>query len=185
MIYLKWLVLAIFDWILLLTVPFAAVIIALFTREQPRGLAPYKWGWIWGTYDNPPQGDEGFVRKRSLFVGVTTGFKGYLNRVHWMIRNPLYGYAKRTSVAWEEGVEISGTGDFNISDKEKRPGSYFAVAKLEGKVIAFEYYLVKPYSETRDIRVRLGWKIMTDKYKRYGFAQLVNSINPFDGYGDE
>lgn len=29
---------------------------------------------------------------------------------------------------------------------------------------------------------RLG---LTDKFQRYGFAQLVNTFNPFDGYGDD
>jgi len=93
MVYLRWLVLALLDYALLLTVPVAAPIIALFTRAQPYGLAPYSWGGLWGTYDNPPQGDQGFVGKRAPFVGVTTGWRGYLNRVMWMIRNPLYGYA--------------------------------------------------------------------------------------------
>ena len=81
MIYLKWLLLAIVDWLLVLTLPTVALVviaaylllpfslptalivvylsmvaaiptIALFTKEQPYGLQPYKWGWIWGTWDN-------------------------------------------------------------------------------------------------------------------------------------
>ena len=48
MIYLKWLALALLDWLLLLTVPAAALLIALFTREQPYNLRPYTWGWLWG-----------------------------------------------------------------------------------------------------------------------------------------
>ena len=46
MIYLKWLALALLDWLLLLTVPVAAPLIALFTREQPYNLRPYTWGWL-------------------------------------------------------------------------------------------------------------------------------------------
>ena len=75
MIYLKWLLLAIVDWLLVLTLPTVAPVvivayfllpvslpavliglylimvaaiptIALFTKEQPYGLRPYKWGWI-------------------------------------------------------------------------------------------------------------------------------------------
>lgn len=199
MIYLKWLILALLDWALLLTVPFAAVIVPLFTREQPYGKAPYTWGWIWGTHDNPPQGDAGFVRKRSLFPGETTGLKGYVNRVHWMVRNNLYGYAKLASVPYIGGVDVSYIGNPNISDKDMRPGYYFAKAKYAGELLAFEFYCVLPWMsakeftvfgrtfkfKARDLRCRLGWKIMTDKYERFGFAQLVNTCNPIDGYGDE
>lgn len=76
-------------------------------------------------------------------------------------------------------------GDPNISDKERRPGWYFAQLRLAGKLIGFELYVVAPWSFGRCIRMRLGWKLMTDKFERYGFAQLVNTCNPFDGYGDD
>ena len=185
MIYLKWLVLAVLDWLLLFTVPIAAPVIAAFTKEQPYGLAPYTWGWIWGTYDNPPQGDRGDVTKQSLFPNKVTGFKGYINRVWWMIRNPLYGLAAKTSVLWATSHTIQVLGKPSISDKYKVPGWYFAKAyNTVGKCIAFEFYMVKPWANTRDLRVRLGWKFMTSKTDKYGFAQLVNTCNPFDGYGD-
>lgn len=186
MIYARWLVLALLDWLLLLTVPVAAPIIAAFTREQPYGLAPYSWGWIWGTYDNPPQGDEGYVRKRALCIGYTTGWRGYVNRTWWMIRNPLYGFARRASVKYSPALTVSHKGDEEVSDKYKRPGWYFARAvDLAGRTVAFEFYCVLPWGFGRCLRSRLGWKIMTDKFERYGFAQLVNTCNPFDGYGDK
>jgi len=184
MIYLKWLVLALLDWALLLTIPIAAPIIAAFTREQPHDSPTYTWGWIWGTYDNPPQGDEGFVRKRALFTGVTTGFKGYLNRIHWMVRNPLYGYAKYCSINYDKDASLTWTGNPDISDKYKISGWYFAKLQKAGRLLGFEFYCVTPWSATRDLRMRLGWKMMTSKFKEYGFAQIVNSINPFDGFGD-
>ena len=186
MIYARWLVLAMLDWALLLTVPVAAPIIAAIYREQPYGMAPYSWGSIWGTYDNPPQGDSGYVRKRAPFPGVTTGWRGYLNRVMWMIRNPLYGYARKASVDYSPTLTTSCVGRENISDKYEIPGWYFARAvDLSGRVVAFEFYCVLPWVFGRCLRARLGWKIMTDKFARYGFAQLVNTFNPFDGYGDD
>ena len=185
MMYIKWAVLALLDWVLLITIPIAAPIIAAFTREQPYGNHIYTWGWIWGTHDNPPQGDEGFVRKRALFVGVTTGFKGYLNRIHWMIRNPLYGYAKYCSIKYDADAELTFIGNPNISDKYKVPGWYFAKYMRNGKLLGFEFYCVLPWCKTRDLRMRLGWKMMTSKFEVYKFAQIVNSINPFDGYGDD
>ena len=51
------------------------------------------------------------------------------------------------------------------------------------QVVGFEFYGVFPYCKTRDVRIRLDWKILTDKFQRQGFAQLVNTFNPFDGYG--
>ncbi len=186
MIYLRWLGLSLLDWALLLIVPVAAPIIAAMNREMPYGLAPYSWGSIWGTYDNPPQGDEGFVRERAPFPGYTTGWRGYLNRCMWMIRNPLYGYARKAAVDYSPSLSVTHVGDDSISDKYKRPGWYFAKAvDLAGRTVAFEFYCVLPWGFGRCLRCRLGWKIMTDKFQRYGFAQLVNTCNPFDGYGDD
>lgn len=184
MIFLKWLALALLDWLLLLTVPVAAPLIALFTREQPYNLRPYTWGWLWGTWDNPPQGDRGFVTGRCWFPGHVDGVKGYLNRVHWMLRNPLYGLARLASLPYNAAAKLSYVGDPNISDKERRPGWYFAQLTLDDKLIGFELYVVAPWGFGRCLRMRLGWKLMTDKFERYGFAQLVNTCNPFDGYGD-
>lgn len=186
MVYVKFVLLAIIDLVLtIFTVPLAALIIPAFTRAQPHGLKEYKWGWIWGTYDNPPQGDEGFVAKRAPFVGVTTGFKGYVNRAAWMIRNPLYGFAKRCGLTWDDEYTIVITGNPNISDKYKIPGSMLAKLYDGKKLIGFEYYLVKPWSDTKDLRMRMGWKLTTDKVQQKGFAQFVCTANPFDGYGND
>lgn len=187
MIYLKWLVLALLDWLLLLTVPIAAPIITAFTREGSHLEPEYNWGSIWGTYDNPPQGDEGFVRKRSLFKGVTTGFKGYLNRVHWMIRNPLYGYARKCVLNYDDKQTQILIGEDGISDKDGIPGWYFVRVYNGKKLVGFEFYGVFPYKfwKGRDLRIRLGWKILTEKFKEKGFAPIVNTFNPFDGYNNE
>lgn len=186
MIYLKFAMLWVVDILVtVLTAIPAAFIVSAFTREQPHGSPSYTWGWLWGTYDNPPQGDEGFVRKRAVFPEVTTGVKGYINRVMWMLRNPLYGLAKRMALPYSPTAKLVITGNEDISDKYKISGSMFAKLYEGDKLIGFEYYLVKPYSEIRDLRMRLGWKMTTDKFKEKGFAQFVGTINPFDGYGDD
>jgi hypothetical protein len=183
-LYLRWFALALLDYALLLTVPFAALIVAARTSEQPYGLAPYSWGGLYGTYDNPPQGDEGYVRKRAPFIGVTTGFKGYVNRVVWMLRNPLYGFQRRASVEYKTGITLKIKGKQDISDKYKVPGWYFVRAYRNNKLYAFELYAVLPWPGSRCLRVRLGWKLLTDKFERYGFAQLVDTVNPLKSYGD-
>lgn len=184
MIYLKWFVLAALDILLLLTVPIAAPVVAALYRAQPHGLPAYKWGWMWGTYDNPPQGDEGYVRKRAPFPGECFGWKGYLNRVMWMIRNPMYGFARLVALDYNVTQVQHLIGKDGISDKEGIPGWYFVRVYSPHKLVGFEFYGVFPYSKTRDLRVRLGWKILTSKFKEKGFAPIVNTINPFDGYGD-
>lgn len=186
MIYLRYLALFTVDILLtILTVLPAALIVPIFTREQEWGKKEYTWGWLWGTYDNPPQGDQGFVRKRCLFPTVTTGFKGYVNRVMWMLRNPLYGLSKRMALKWSDTATLVVTGNPDISDKYRIPGSMMARLYEGKKLIGFEFYMVKPYSANRDIRCRLGWKMTTEKYKDKGFAQFVGTCNPFDGYGDD
>lgn len=185
MIVLLWMALAIADYILLLTVPFASIVIALTTKKMPDNLSNYSWGGIWGTYDSPPQGDNGYVTKRAPFPNVTDGWKGYINRVVWMIRNPLYGFSKKAGIRYSPKYRISHIGNPDISDKGRRPGCYLAKVHDGNRVRAFELYCVMPWGFGRCLRMRLGWKIMTDKFQRYGFAQFVDTVNPFDGYGDD
>lgn len=184
MTYLKWLFLSLVDWVLHLTLLFAPPVIALFTRPMPYGLRPYTWGGLWGTWDNPPQGDQGFAAKHALFPGVVGGWRGYVNRVQWMWRNKLYGFAKLAAIPYSLDLQLSYVGDPNISDKARRPGYYFAQLRRGRHLVAFEFYCVLPWSSRRNLRCRLGWKFMTDKFQRYGFAQHVNTLNPFDGYGE-
>lgn len=168
------------------TTPIVNFIIPIFTRAQYKENRKYNWGWLYGTFDNPPQGDDGFVTKRAPFPNVTTGLKGYWNRVAWMRRNRLYNLKKKLSVQYGIATNVTIKGNPDISDKYKIPGWMFAIAKDGKKVFAFEFYGIFPWSETRNLRVRLGWKIKGRKFTVPGdFAQLVFTINPFDGYGNE
>jgi len=177
---LRWVLFSILD-ILLLPVWFiAAPILSLFTAKGWP-----KWGSLFWTYDNPSQGDLGWQTKRSYFPNTNDRLKLYCNRVGWLWRNPGYGYQKFAGVLWGEGYLVTIRGNPQISDKYKRPGKYFATCQdKEGNLVAFEFYCVFPYSESRCFRCRLGWKIVTDKFQSRGFAPLVNTFNPLDGYGD-
>ncbi|ATW57861.1 hypothetical protein CNR33_00015 [Pseudomonas phage tabernarius] len=183
--YLKWSAYVVVDFVLTLTIPFVAPFIAAFTSAQPYGSTGYTWGGLYGTYDNPPQGDEGYVAKRSWFPGITTGFKGYLNRIGWMIRNPIYGWSQKVSLPFDPNDILLTNGNPNISDKYKIAGAYHTTYTdhTTGKLIGFEFYVVYPWSETKDIRIRLGWKMTTDKFASTGFAPMVNTLNFLDGYG--
>lgn len=172
---------------LLPTVLVVSPVLALFTRSQYREDRQYSWGGLYGTYDNPPQGDQGYVTKRAPFPNVTTGVRGWFNRTVWTIRNPLYNYKRKVSVTYRECTVVTIKGNKDISDKYRIPGWMFARAYCsQGRLIAFEWYSVTPWSRKRGLRVRIGWKIKGRKFDRPNdFAPLVFTINPFDGYGND
>lgn len=164
------------------------IIGSIFTKPGEHGKDLYDWGMfsLWGTFDNPPRGDRRWEERGSFFPGEITGFKGYLNRVGWLLRNPMYGLARKLSLHWQEGYRIETSGDPDISDKYRRPGTFRAkLFDRKGKQIGFEYYTVKPWSKNRCLRVRVGWKIKSSKVQETGIIQFVFTCNPFDGFGDE
>lgn len=188
MIYIKYLLSVAAYLAALPTTIFMPFIVAAFTRYQeikPDGEL-YNWGWIWGTFDNPPQGDRGFIRERSPFPNVFTGWRGYINRVQWMRRNRLYNLKKWLAIDYSRCVSRETYGNPDISDKYKVSGWMFMLAKCnQRKTVAFEFYAVLPWAKTRNLRIRLGWKIKSDKFDgELGFAPLVFTINPLDTYGD-
>lgn len=184
MIYLKWLLISLVKLPLLLTVPFAAVLISIFTKPDFEEKDIYEWGNLWGTFDNPPQGDRGWINKHCPFPGEFYGLKGYINRTGWIIRNPIYGFAKVFSIDYTGGDYLDIKGNPGISDKGKIPGTMFArLYDSEGRVKAFEFYAVWPWSTNRNLRMGFGWKIKTDKMQERGWARHVMTANPFDGYG--
>ena len=161
---------------------FVAPVLSLFTKAQvDLDEKTERWGWLYGTWDNPPQGDTKHQRE-GLFPYATTGVKGYIMRVLWLYRNPAYGFQKAVGIPYNKRGIIHCVGDEDISDKYGRPGYYYATYKLDDKLEAFEFYAVLPYTKTRCLRIRLGWKLMTDKFERYGFATYVDTITPFKRY---
>lgn len=185
MIYLKFVLAAVGKLLLLPTVPFAAVLISIFTRPHEGVRKPlYTWGWIWGTFDNDVKGDNGYITKHAPFPNIITGWRGYINRVMWMIRNPLYNYSRAVGIDYSDTDVLKVNGNPDISDKYKVAGWMWAtLSDTEGKLKAFEWYSVTPWSTTRNLRIRLGWKIKTEKMQERGWARHVVTINPLDGYG--
>lgn len=186
LVVLKWLVFSVGKIVLLPTSIVAAIFVPMFTKAEPDDKELYSWGGWWGTFDNPPQGDRGWIAKHSTFPNVIDGWKGYVNRVGWMLRNPLYGYSRKVGVTYNSEDSLSIKGNPDISDKYKIAGWVFTTLKDSGgKVKAFEWYSVTPYTKRRNVRIRIGWKIKTDKMQERGWARHVLTINPFDGYGTD
>lgn len=141
-----------------------------------------KWGvWFW-THDNPPQGDPVYRSQRCWFPNVDTGWRGYINRVQWLWRNPVYGLGRKLGVEHSVG-EVEVTGNPDISDRRGIPGSYFATYRVDGKLQAFEYYAIIPWAQHRCLRIKLGWKIATRRFAgEQGYGILVYLVNPFMSY---
>lgn len=169
----------------------AALIVPLFYKDaKPNSEGRYTWGWIWGTYDNPPRGDRRWFESACPYPFVTDGFKGYYNRVRWLIRNPLYGFARKVGVLAYEDDNIILEGNEDISDKHNNPGKlisrcYDRKGKLKGAEIYIVKPWIKPFQNKRCLRVRLGWKVKSRSALERGFYQFVFTINPFDGLGDD
>lgn len=184
MIYAKFLLIVLGKIIMFLGLPLALLIIPLIYRAQEEGKPLYTWGGQYGTFDNPPQGDRGYIAKHAPFPNVITGWKGWVNRIGWMWRNPLYGYSKSTGIEYNETDILNIKGNPNISDKYKIAGWMWATLRdSEGNLKAFEWYSVTPWSDRRNLRIRLGWKIKTEKMLERSWARHVVTINPFDGWG--
>lgn len=177
MICVRWALSALLDLALLVPFLLLAPLLSLFTG----GGWPSWGGWFW-THDNPPHGDPKFAAA-CWFPGVTSGAKGWANRVQWLWRNPLYGLARRLGVEFVGGM-VATVGDTKASDRRGVAGSYFSRYIVDGEVLAFEYYLIKPWGAGRCLRMRLGWKITTARFaghQKYGIH--VISINPFASFG--
>jgi hypothetical protein len=184
-IYIKWAAFSLMDWLLLPVWFLGAPVVSLFTRAQPdldENTKP--WGWLFGTYDNPPQGDAKHQRE-GLFPGAVNGWKGYVMRVLWLWRNPGYNFQRLLCIHYSPLYSLDYIGNSQISDKYKTPGYYFAKLCDNEKLIGFEFYCVYPWAFGKCVRVRFGWKLMTDKFERYQFAPLVNTANPLKSYGDD
>jgi hypothetical protein len=177
-IYLKFLLFTLLDYLLLPLFYVAVIPASLFTKNG------WKYAPWASTAPNPPQGDRGWIRERSPFPKITTGFKGYINRVMWLWRNPNYPLQAALAVEYAPNLIVSFNGNDKISDKYAKPGWYFATAKNARETVAFEFYCVIPWAFGKCLRARLGWKIMSSKFKESGLAQLVNTFNPVKSYGE-
>lgn len=171
---------------LLPTVYVVAPILSLFTKPDFEDKEQYRWGRIYGTHDNPPQGDRAWVSKHCPYPEVFDGWRGWVNRTLWLYRNKLYNLKLQLSLTYSPYTVKEYVGDPNISDKYKVPGWLYVKVTEQGKTVGWEWYSVTPYSSGRCVRIRMGWKIKSDKFSSPGDkAQLVFTFNPFDGYGSK
>jgi hypothetical protein len=175
MIFIKYAIFALADLLMLPVWFIAAPFYSAFTDNG----WPKCGAWL-QTYDNPPEGDDRHIRTYGI---------GYYQRVLWLWRNPGYGFQKMLGVKHSRELYIRSRGKggngYNTSDKYGLAGWYYADCRdISDRLVAFELYAVIPWpAYGKCLRVRIGWKIITDKFEALGFAPLVNTVNPFKSYG--
>jgi hypothetical protein len=127
------------------------------------------WARPWNN-DVEPYGD---TARRPAIEAATGWKKGWL-RFRWLaLRNPANNFADTMGVYHTPDTVVTAWGNPNTSDQGES-GCHFLLMKSRstGEVHAFEFYWVWAYSDTRCLRVRLGWKLWDNP------APLVHVINP-------
>ena len=122
------------------------------------------WLSYFSAEDNPLDGDVGYITLHAPFKGMQTGWRRYINRVWWLVRNPGYGFSYQVLGHRVNSVPRVVSGDPLVSDSVnltvgRMHGLSGHVLVREGR--AFELYLVRQYCKTgRCFRLRMGWKLL-------------------------
>lgn len=152
----------------LLACPMAPLIVLFSTKE---GVAP-KWGWPFLTFDNPIDGDNGHLERWPS----NKPFARFARRVAWLWRNRAYN----ASYHWfgrNLQFPLVRKGNPKVGNRPLVKGWSF---ERDSKGV-WELYAVFPYSSSRCLRVRLGWKI-NENAEDGDRVMLVTHISPFMGY---
>lgn len=157
---------------------FLAPVVVLFASDDgwlPRSL------WWFQTPDNPLDGDGGWKEEHRRFKVEDAAWKRWYNRTTWLYRNPMYGFSidvLGAKTLWTDTVIL--IGDPLVSNRPIHSGLVQRRLIRESKIIYFQWYYVWQWSETRCVRINLGWKLWGDATKDRN-CQLTFSPNPFMG----
>lgn len=160
-------------------------ILPLFANKE--GYLP-KWLWWFQTPDNPLDGDESYLSKpgRAPFTGVTTGLKGYINRVAWLYRNPIYGYGWGiTAFKVQPNYHIKRlAGNKPIEGSLKSNGFYLATLTNTDGSWCWQLYITHHWNEKKCTKLNFGWKIwMADSIPEgVTFPICAYTFNPVQWY---
>ena len=164
MIYLKYVVLVLLSLPMNLLALILAPILPLFSGNQygwldnhaKQGFGPRLPNWLswFMTPDNSLDGDATFERINGT---------GYLAKVKWLIRNPLYAFALKYL---EAPYFSTVAGDKTIKDNDGAKEGWCFVTSND----LFQFRYVKRIGSTnRCILINLGWNIM---------ALVDDGVNP-------
>jgi len=138
-----------------------------------------KWLWWFQTPGDSLNGSIGWQTKDRWFLTQDIWYKRWVNRVGWLYRNPMYGFAIEVLGAQAlTGDTLTVMGDSETGNHSPlHPGWVRYVLVRNGRPVYFQFYLVWPWCSTRYLRLNLGWKLWSmptlDK------MQFTFSPNPF------
>jgi hypothetical protein len=178
MIYVKYLILVLLDWLLAILGLVIVPIALLFTPRKATNLP--RWAWLWDNDVDGLNGDSGWQDKHP------ETYSSFFWRFWWLaIRNRTTNFGRRiagytlTTQPFFKGNPFIGNG------KGKPTGWTFIWVPRE----AFCFYLVAPwFNGKKCLRIYLGWKCLPDNSKgvpiwKPARCSLVYSISPFATFG--
>lgn len=103
--------------------------------------------------------DSYIGRDTSVYESICK--KGYWARYTWLaFRNPINYFGYKVLGFQFDGTEMYFTynpEEFDIGDTSK-PGER-KIELLKNEKVYYEFYLIKKWSQTKCLRIRIGWKI--------------------------
>ena len=110
------------------------------------------------------------------------GWRRWINRFRWLWRNSMHGFEREVlGVTPEPGFLYHFQGEQQTGNRPYRPGRVRRTVINPGGRAAFQFYLVRAWSDKYCLRINLGWKIW-QRPKAGEVCQHVVSINPFMGW---
>lgn len=183
MLYVKWLFFMLSEKFMDILNLFTAPIVVLFARAD--GWLPSWLSW-WQTPDNSLDGDEPWQAGRRPFA-KNTGICRYLNRVAWLYRNSMYGYANQV-VGVKKDATYLLTTNFGTPrgvsgkppDYERDGGAPLSWRLYDGqRLVAFQMYWLWPWSAKKCLRLNIGWKLWDWYNPLWNSCNCVLSFNPW------
>ena len=176
MIYLKFLLLTIPDFLSQIVGKALAPLLALFVNDE--GHLP-RWLWWFETDDHDCDGDAAHWKRHPRTDPIGTWWR----RTTWLFRNTCYNFAIHVL-----GVPVKPSDDFIVegnpdaSDTNGVSGWCYREVYRGGKLICFQLYVIKHYSLGKIhacFRMGLGWKLWGSWHEHEGkIAQLHCYLNP-------
>ncbi|WP_118181316.1 DUF7338 family protein [Paraburkholderia phosphatilytica] len=176
--YTRWLAFSLANFVVTLLAYLLAPLLPLFAIGRPT--LP-SWLAYFQTPDNPLDGDANFQANVAPFRGAQTGWRQYINRIFWLLRNPAYGFGL-TVIAFQatKGALVARKrGNLDVSGGPTETGYFHADLINPDGSWCWELYIVWCYSKTRALRLNLGWKIWNPTPCACQFAMTVQ---PFMSY---
>ena len=174
MMYIRWFVLSIIGLFLTIVQIILSPILALFTPRLPSWLSWFQ------TVDYDLLGDDGHYKRWVwLYTKVPTILAIYIQQLAWLLRNPTDGYDYKWQYKYSPNINnLVVTGDILTSNRPIHSGVCKVVSNNH-----WMYYKVFQYSNTRCLRIYLGWKMMNivSHPEQPNTSALVCVINPFSG----